>query len=92
MRFLRLCSLGNPANDLVVDIIIPTRQSFQNIGGDASYILQRPPWPGWEASHVYTVTTIPSLIGSLGGLWTAFTGVLAVIFGTSAAFLLFGML
>lgn len=92
MRLLRLCSPADPTNDLVVGIIMPARHSFQNVGGDASYILQRPPWPGWEASHAYTVTTIPSLIGSLGGLWTAFTRVLAVIFGTSAAFLLFGML
>jgi hypothetical protein len=44
----------------------------------------------YDATQDYTASTLPSIIGSIGGLWTVFGGVLAGIFGTSMAFIVFG--
>lgn len=59
-------------------------------GVDASLTIRRGPWNQWEASQDYTATTLPVVIGTIGGLWSAFSGVLVGIFGTSVAFVFFG--
>jgi hypothetical protein len=61
-----------------------------NLDGDSTFIIQRDAWNEWDATQEYSTSTLPSIIGSLGGLWSAFSGVLAMIFGTSLAFVIFG--
>ncbi|TFK35276.1 hypothetical protein BDQ12DRAFT_760249 [Crucibulum laeve] len=57
---------------------------------DASIRLRSNVWPGWVSQRPYSFVTLPSLVGSLGGLWSAFSAALAVLFGTSITFLLLG--
>jgi hypothetical protein len=47
-------------------------------------------WAQWDASEDYTASTLPLILGSIGGLFAAFTGALAAIFGTSVGFIFFG--
>jgi hypothetical protein len=66
------------------------RQDSDILPGDASFVLRRYMWPQWSASEDYTAGTLPVIIGSIGGLFAAFTGALAAIFGTSVGFVFFG--
>ena len=68
----------------------PSRQARYTLEGDASLILWRDVFGGYDATQDYTIGTLPALIGSIGGLWSAFGGVLGGIFGTSMAFIVFG--
>ena len=52
--------------------------------------MRRAAWNNWDSTQDYTASTLPAVIGSLGGLWSAFGGVLVGIFGTSMAFIVFG--
>jgi len=61
------------------------------ITGDASLILQCNPWNNWDATQDYMVTTLAAIIGSMGGSWLAFDGVLAEIFGMVSQFKLFDL-
>ncbi|KAJ7036929.1 hypothetical protein C8F04DRAFT_457333 [Mycena alexandri] len=70
-------------------LTIPSRR-VDIIAADSSYIFQRVQWPGWTSNTVYTVATFPAVLGSLGGLWSAFNSLLALCLGTSMAFLVLG--
>jgi len=71
-------------------IATQSRQSSDKLDADASYILLQEDWPGWVAMQQYTITTLPGLVATLGGLWSAFSGVFLAIFGTSFAFIVWG--
>jgi len=72
------------------DTFGPSRQANDTIRGDASFFLRRDAWNNWDSTQDYTASTLPGIIGSIGGLWSAFSGVLTGIFGTSMAFIFFG--
>jgi len=68
----------------------PSRQANYTLLGNSSFMLQRDVWDRWEATQDFTATSLPVVIGSIGGMWTAFSGVLVGVFGTSMAFVFFG--
>jgi hypothetical protein len=70
--------------------ITPARLDGDILPGDASFVLRRYMWAQWDAIEDYTASTLPLIVGSIGGLFAAFTGVLAAIFGTSVGFIFFG--
>ena len=76
---------------LLTEVFIkPARRDSDILPGDASFVLRRYMWAQWDASEDYTASTLPLIVGSIGGLFAAFTGVLAAIFGTSVGFIFFG--
>ena len=47
-------------------------------------------WFNWDSTQDFTVTSLPGIMVSIGGLWLAFRGVLTAVFGTSITFSIFG--
>ena len=78
------------SNSFIEGKIGVARQSSDTLQGDSSLVIRRSAWNNWDSTQDYTASTLPAVIGSLGGLWSAFGGVLAGIFGTSIAFIVFG--
>ncbi|TFK35474.1 hypothetical protein BDQ12DRAFT_668562 [Crucibulum laeve] len=74
---------------LSTSVTVPSRSS-NDTSGDASISLRAPLWPGWTTTRPFTFVTLPALIGTLGGLWSAFGTGLTIVFGTTITFLLLG--